>query len=99
MSLHYVCTCTFVLFDNWDLLTFCVCMYVHMYLCIYNYIYVWKHISRLVHFVRPCHLIKSEILHLNAIKTIVSYGTVQLQPHFYTRVHAWRHAVFRVCIT
>ena len=73
MSLHYVCTCTFVLFDNWDLLTFCVCMYIHMYLCIYNYIYVWKHISRLVHFVRPCHLIKSEILHLNAIKTIVSY--------------------------
>ena len=28
-----------------------------------------------------------------------SYGTVQLQPHFYTRVHAWQHAVFRVCIT
>ena len=27
MSLHYVCTCMFVLFDNWDLLTFCVCMY------------------------------------------------------------------------
>ena len=26
------------------------------------------------------------------------YGTVQLQLHFYTRVHAWQHAVFRVCI-
>ena len=27
-----------------------------------------------------------------------TYGTVQLQLHFYTRVHARQHAVFRVCI-
>ena len=33
MSLHYVCTCMFVLFDNWDLLMFCV----YMYICIYVY--------------------------------------------------------------
>ena len=41
MSLHYVCTCMFVLFDNWDLLTFYVCMYICIY--VYNYIYVWNH--------------------------------------------------------
>ena len=28
----------------------------------------------------------------------LNYGTVQLQLHFYTRVHARQHAVFRVCI-
>ena len=32
------------------------------------------------------------------ITMYVYYGTVQLQLHFYTRVHAWQHAVFRVCI-
>ena len=30
--------------------------------------------------------------------SLLQYGTVQLQLHFYTRVHAWQHAVFRVCI-
>ena len=39
-----------------------------MYLCIYNYIYVWKHISRLVRFMLPCHLTKLVILQLNNTK-------------------------------
>ena len=29
-------------------------------------------------------------------KSLVKYGTAQLQLHFYTRVHAWHHTVFRV---
>ena len=41
MSLHYVCTCMFVLFDNWDLLTFCVCMYICIYVYVYIYIYIY----------------------------------------------------------
>ena len=34
------------------------------------------------------------ILHVGVIK--ITYDTAQLQLHFYTRGHAWHHAVFCV---
>ena len=68
MSFYYVCTCMFVLFVNWDLLTFCV--YVRMYICIYVFIIMEAHFQVSPHYV-TCHLTKSVILQLIAIKTIV----------------------------